>query len=480
MADYNQTPRFTPSGMFNLMGDPALQLFSTPRSSIAGSVKLDPDGDGVADSWDTNSIAPVEIKVYTNGTTLVATVTDNSDGSFSVSSLLPGNYTVVQTVPPGYQATTPTTVSVTLTSGSTNTANYLDAPTFSIGNRVFADNGAGGGTANNGVQDGAEPGIANVVMKLYAADGAGKPTGSVLSTMNTDASGYYRFDGLLAGTYVVVVDVFGSGAALNGMITSTGWNTNLTVAGDLRDHGRDTTPGGGLVLPGGIASVPVQVGTGLQPANEATSDSGAGANGPAGDAGDNLVVDFGFHTPPPTAAVMAWLGAYVDQGRVWVTWKTLSEDKLLYFGVWRSATSSDETTDVTPGWVDALGGQDTGNHYEVQDGTAKLPGKYTYHLVGWYDDGTTQELAQVTVNLTANTMAANTSVDVIQITSLQRQTNGMLVQWIGGQPPYTLEFSRQFGPGATWTPVGPAQPGETEAVVPVEDANGFFRVKGGE
>jgi hypothetical protein len=30
MVDYNQTPYFTPSGMFNLMGDPALRLRSTP------------------------------------------------------------------------------------------------------------------------------------------------------------------------------------------------------------------------------------------------------------------------------------------------------------------------------------------------------------------------------------------------------------------------------------------------------------------
>jgi len=82
------------------------------------------------------------------------------------------------------------------------------------------------------------------------------------------------------------------------------------------------------------------------------------------------------------------------------------------------------------------------------------------------------------VTLAPNTLAANTSVDVIRITSLQRQTNGMLVQWIGGQPPYTLEF--QTGPGAIWTPVGPAQPGETEAVVPAEGASGFFRVKGGD
>ena len=55
MADYNQTPHYTPSGMFNLMGDPALRLRTTP-AGIAGSVKLDVNGNGVADAEDTNSM----------------------------------------------------------------------------------------------------------------------------------------------------------------------------------------------------------------------------------------------------------------------------------------------------------------------------------------------------------------------------------------------------------------------------------------
>ena len=162
------------------------------------------------------------------------------------------------------------------------------AATFSIGNLVFYD------ANNNGFLDGGEPGIPNVVMDLYAADGSGNPTGSAVATTITDANGYYRFDGLLAGTYVAVVDVIGSGTNLNGMITSTGWSTNLALAGDNQDHGIDTPLGGLSVLPGGIASVPVTVGIGLQPTGEATFGAGAGANGPNGDANDNLVVDFGF------------------------------------------------------------------------------------------------------------------------------------------------------------------------------------------
>jgi hypothetical protein len=186
------------------------------------------------------------------------------------------------------------------------------------------------------------------------------------------------------------------------------------------------------------------------------------------------VVDFGFYSPSPSAAVLAWLGAYADQGQARVTWRTLSELDLLYFDVWRSGPSSDEEMDVTPNLVDAHG-QDLGHLYQVPDPTVALPGTYTYRLVGWYADGSTDELAQATVSL-----AANGSVGVIRITGLQAQTNGLRVQWLGGQPPYTLETCSQVGPGANWIPVGPAQPGDTEAVVTATNASGFFRVKGGD
>ena len=76
------------------------------------------------------------------------------------------------------------------------------------------------------------------------------------------------------------------------------------------------------------------------------------------------------------------------------------------------------------------------------------------------------------------TLAQEASVNVVRISGLGMQAGGIWLQWQGGQPPYTLELSPQTGPGASWTPVGPAQPGETEAVVPAEGTSGFFRVRG--
>ena len=191
--------------------------------------------------------------------------------------------------------------------------NFGFAPTFSLGNRVFADNGAGGGTLNNGIQDGTEPGIANVVLKVFAADGSGNPTGTALATNLTDALGYYRFDNLLAGTYVVVVDTVTSGQSLGGLASSTGWDTGVTTADDQTDHGIDIALGAGSVLPGGIASIPVTLGLGLQPTGEAdlggSTPNPPRGYGPSGDGNDNLIIDFGF---APAYAAMSAVVA-VDQ-----------------------------------------------------------------------------------------------------------------------------------------------------------------------
>lgn len=69
----------------------------------------------------------------------------------------------------------------------------------SLGNRVWLDMGAGGGTANNGVQDGTEPGVAGVPVMLYrnGADGLPGTNDDVLvgSTI-TDAYGIYLFENL--------------------------------------------------------------------------------------------------------------------------------------------------------------------------------------------------------------------------------------------------------------------------------------------
>jgi hypothetical protein len=117
-----------------------------------------------------------------------------------------------------------------------------------------------------------------VVVKLFAADTSGNPTGAALKSATTDADGHYRFDNLAAGNYVVVVDVAASGSALTGYRSSTGHSADLTLAGDLIDHGLDTPVSVGDVTDG-IAAVAVTMVQVAQPTGEIVGDGpGAGTH----------------------------------------------------------------------------------------------------------------------------------------------------------------------------------------------------------
>ena len=77
-------------------------------------------------------------------------------------------------------------------------------------------------------------------------------------------------------------------------------------------------------------------------------------------------------------------------------------------------------------------------------------------------------------------LAADASADVVRMEGIEATGDGVRVRWVGGQPPYVLESSPSAGPDAAWSVVGPAQPGETEALVPQDGQTGFFRVRFGQ
>ncbi|MFZ4057254.1 MAG: SdrD B-like domain-containing protein [Ferruginibacter sp.] len=79
-------------------------------------------------------------------------------------------------------------------------------PLASLGDKVWLDNGVGGGTAADGIQNGTEPGVAGITVTLYhsGADAiAGNTDDYILATTVTDAYGIYFFDNLPASNYNV-------------------------------------------------------------------------------------------------------------------------------------------------------------------------------------------------------------------------------------------------------------------------------------
>ena len=186
---------------------------------------------------------------------------------------------------------------------SNRTLDFGFINSYSLGNRVWNDNGAGGGTENNGVQDGTEPGFSGVTVNLYQdSNNDGTPDGSILSTTTTNSSGYYRFDNLAADTYIVEV------------VLPTGYQVSAVNGGDP-DNDTDLDNNGVVPGTGVIRSNPITLANGAEP----TDDNDPSTNpltGEAPNAYSNRTVDFGLYALPLSLGNLVWVDNGAEGGTV--------------------------------------------------------------------------------------------------------------------------------------------------------------------
>jgi hypothetical protein len=247
----------------NGLGD--LEFITNPQPiQIGNRIWNDLNGNGIQDANETTSpvAAGTIVSLYTSTGVLVATTTTDAAGNYYFSTLttadprkpatwtgvgstiLPGfDYRIEFAVPAGFQVTKNDAASNTVDNidndaslvgtnavvafNTSNTNHNFDIgikPLATIGDKVWLDEGAGGGTAKNGVQDGTEPGVSGVTVELLSG-------GVVIATTVTDAFGNYLFDNLAAGAYAIRVT-----APANHTFTT---NTNTTD--DNNTTGASTT-----------------------------------------------------------------------------------------------------------------------------------------------------------------------------------------------------------------------------------------------
>ena len=197
-------------------------------------------------------------------------------------------------------ASTATDVRAAVTTGpagaNDHTYDFGFSPTYSLGNRVWMD------TDDNGIQGAGEAGVGGVALSLFAdADRNGTPDAGRLAATTSDASGFYLFDGLAPGDYLVAVDAanFAGTEPLVGTASSTPNEADPNANIDANDNGLTQTSGQ-------VLSGPVTLGGAPEPTGEAGPGRGA-----ASDDHSNLTVDFGF-SAAAAAAAKASLG-----DRVW-------------------------------------------------------------------------------------------------------------------------------------------------------------------
>jgi Peptidase family C25/SdrD B-like domain len=215
-------------------------------------------------------------------------VTTNAGGNPTQTITVdPINGTVVVGIP--YKATDNAGIEST-TDGSANMPFSL----YSIGNRIWYD------TNNNGRVDAAEFGIGNISVSVFGDTGCdGTPDGAAVQTLNTDANGYYRFDGLAAGCYLVRVNSSNFSGTLNGYKNTTG-NVAADTDSDVTNAGENgINPSGALnsVNTNGVLSNTITLGPGaVEPTGE-TDVAGSGVYAGQGSVDNqaDMTVDFGFY-----------------------------------------------------------------------------------------------------------------------------------------------------------------------------------------
>lgn len=201
-----------------------------------------------------------------------------------------------------------TNIAIDHSSGTTTdlTVDFGFTTVFALGNRVWFD------TNNDSQLNNSEVGVNGVIVELYDADGSGNPTGAALDSDTTANGGYYLFDYLEDGNYVVVIPASNfSGGVLEGYWSSATTRSDdgsisETSAADP-DNDADSDDNGtrqtGGAFADAVISAAVTLGP-LEPTAEADEETGVG-QGDQPDENANLTVDFGFYTM--TLGDLVWI-----------------------------------------------------------------------------------------------------------------------------------------------------------------------------
>lgn len=196
--------------------------------TLSGSIWNDLNEDARDDGASEPPIAGVTVALLDASGNVIAETTTLPDGSYAFTGVANGSYTVRVTdqagVLNGYHLTSGTDAyDVTVSGASISNLDFgyvrssLDG---AIGDRIWYDLDA------DGDQDITEAGLVNVLVNLYSdtnLDGVGD---TLLGSQYTGADGYYLFDGLGSGSYLIEVDAsnFNAGRPLAGMEPTSGGN----------------------------------------------------------------------------------------------------------------------------------------------------------------------------------------------------------------------------------------------------------------
>jgi protocatechuate 3,4-dioxygenase beta subunit len=140
-------------------------------------------------------IAGTTVTLYDSNNNPVATTTTDATGYYEFKNLLPGSYVVKETQPVQYGSSENATNSIPVNLVDKDLINLNFGEIYSsISGNVYYDKN------NDGIKDTTDLPIAATTITLTGSDVLGNP---VNLTTTTDATGYYEFKDLLAGSYTI-------------------------------------------------------------------------------------------------------------------------------------------------------------------------------------------------------------------------------------------------------------------------------------
>lgn len=222
------------------------------------------------------------------------TTSTDAMGDFAFNSVTAGSYTLVQVPPAGLIASTPATVSSTVTLGAAAPVNFIDVldPTHPLT-----------GSITGSVVNGASPTAVAGAVVFIDSNGNGNPDAGEPST-STDATGAFHFDSIVAGSYSLVEVVPA------GLIASTPATVSVTVISGQATSVKFVdipapTPGGPDLTASFVGAFPASVLSGskgkgkLRIINQGAAISSSGtqvslyaSSDPALSGGDTLITTF--------------------------------------------------------------------------------------------------------------------------------------------------------------------------------------------
>lgn len=328
-----------------------------PVRAIGDRIWNDLDGDNVQDAGEPG-LAGVVVNLYNDGNgngvvdgadAVVATVTTDANGQYLFSGLPNGSYIVSVPTPPSGFTHTGTGIDADSDPGTAGIQNpaplsgggFVDDVDFgfradtqrSVSGSVWRDADA------DGVIDGGETGYQGVEVRLYTdvnGDGIVNGSDALVSTLTTDASGNYTFQGLPPARYTVVLtDFYG---VLTNLVPTYENTEGVTSSVNYRE------------------------------AVDLTSTDATG-------------IRFGYRPPAPTYASVASLSAYASRDGVVVEWRTSLEAGTAGFELLRLSGDGKEYAPVNKALLPGLLVHPQGGSYRVLDGSAPKSGTVTYKLV---------------------------------------------------------------------------------------------------